>query len=599
MNAYNQYKTYTLGNGLTTTKTYDDYGFLNKIEATNSNIQNMEYDFDLENGNLKSRHDLRGVGLSRFEEFNYDNLNRLTEAKVNGTTQINTLFQSNGNISSKTDAGNYTYNGAKKNAVAKVSSQANISSFEQTITYTPFNSVEEIIENNTKLNFTYAADQQRRIMQYKNNNIIEQTTVYLGNYEEIIDAITGDAIKIHYIPGGDGLAAMHIITEPDGQAPVTETFYTYTDYLGSILTLTDESANIVYEQNFDAWGRERNADDLTYITSNTYTKPNWLTRGYTGHEHLTANGIINMNGRLYDPITARMLSPDNFVQSPLFTQSYNRYSYVINNPLKFTDPSGENWFSDRWDDIKDGWNAAWDFINGTYNPETGQNEGGLAQQVPNWVPNFSVGVNSSGQTFHTVGNSGNIYHNNVVATPGINWAEVNAYLVLQNMMTPTGIYGEELNLGGWEPKEGDLWSHPSNRVNTGDAISISIDISGVVGKGEKVKAELIFLTQGQDRFTFKPQITSGRAYGVDLSIGFQLNKYFYTGRLENFNKGTFNGYVQDIDAGYAIFDYGIGGGKDNYGNYLLGGSFGISLGLPWPVGTYSPGAYSEPWQSGW
>ena len=51
--------------------------------------------------------------------------------------------------------------------------------------------------------------------------------------------------------------------------------------------------------------------------------------------------IINMNGRLYDPVLGRFLSPDNFVQMPDNAQSYNRYSYCLNNPLKYTDPSGE------------------------------------------------------------------------------------------------------------------------------------------------------------------------------------------------------------------------------------------------------------------
>lgn len=62
---------------------------------------------------------------------------------------------------------------------------------------------------------------------------------------------------------------------------------------------------------------------------------------YTTHEHLREFGLINMNGRLYDPQIARMLSPDNFVQDATSTQGYNRYSYVLNNPMKYKDPSGE------------------------------------------------------------------------------------------------------------------------------------------------------------------------------------------------------------------------------------------------------------------
>jgi RHS repeat-associated protein len=282
-------------------------------------------------------------------------------------------------------------------------------------------------------------------MTYYNNELLEKPTYYFGNYEKIKLA-NGDITELHYIAGGDGLAAIHVITTPITQPSTPSTFYTYTDHLGSILTLTDQDANLVYEQNFDAWGRERNPDTWDY-SANSGTKPEWLTRGYTGHEHLAEFGLINMNGRLYDPILGRMLSPDNYVQSPFSSQSYNRYSYVINNPLKYIDPSGENW----WDDVKDGWenvkdayNDFWEFLNGTPNPQTGQNEGGLAQQVPSWVPDFSVGVNSSGQTFHTVGNSGPIYHNNNSYTiPGINWSEVNYNNYVGGMPT-TGLFGEPL-----------------------------------------------------------------------------------------------------------------------------------------------------------
>ncbi len=48
-----------------------------------------------------------------------------------------------------------------------------------------------------------------------------------------------------------------------------------------------------------------------------------------------------MNGRLYDPVLHRFLQPDNYVQDPFNTQNFNRYGYVLNNPLIYTDPSGE------------------------------------------------------------------------------------------------------------------------------------------------------------------------------------------------------------------------------------------------------------------
>ena len=54
-----------------------------------------------------------------------------------------------------------------------------------------------------------------------------------------------------------------------------------------------------------------------------------------------------MNGRVYDPELGRFTSADPFVQFPFSTQGLNRYTYVNNNPLLFTDPSGYSIF-DKW-----------------------------------------------------------------------------------------------------------------------------------------------------------------------------------------------------------------------------------------------------------
>jgi RHS repeat-associated protein len=75
------------------------------------------------------------------------------------------------------------------------------------------------------------------------------------------------------------------------------------------------------------------------------------TRGFTGHEHIDHADIIHMNGRIYDPSLGRMLQADPFIQAPKNSQSYNRYSYVLNNPLSYIDPSGY-FFSKLWKGIK-------------------------------------------------------------------------------------------------------------------------------------------------------------------------------------------------------------------------------------------------------
>jgi RHS repeat-associated protein len=78
----------------------------------------------------------------------------------------------------------------------------------------------------------------------------------------------------------------------------------------------------------------------------------FTNRGFTGYEHVDELGIIHMNGRIYDPELGRFLSADPNIQAPLHSQSHNRYSYVINNPLKYTDPSGYSWWSKTWKKVK-------------------------------------------------------------------------------------------------------------------------------------------------------------------------------------------------------------------------------------------------------
>ena len=125
---------------------------------------------------------------------------------------------------------------------------------------------------------------------------------------------------------------------------LTYRHYILKDHLGSWTTITDEKGKIECEQSFDAWGKMRNPYTWREFDPNgTQPQGPLFDRGFTGHEHLFEFGLINMNGRMYDPLMSTFLSVDNYVQSPENSQNFNRYAYCLNNPLKYTDPDGE-WF---------------------------------------------------------------------------------------------------------------------------------------------------------------------------------------------------------------------------------------------------------------
>ena len=334
VNVFGEFTQYTYGNNLVTTKTYDCLGMLRKIST--GSIQNMDYSYDYTSGNMISRKDnLQNL----LEIFTYDNLNRLTG--VSGPATLTMSYSSNGNILSKTSAGDYSYDGSKPHTVTSVTNPDGlIPTTTQRVTYTSFNKVDSIIQSNLVYSLNYGAENQRTISRLYDNGTIQKTVYYDGDYEKEVKP--GNNIRqIHYIAGGDGLAA--IFVKNNGQDTL---YYIHTDYLGSINVITNQSGAVIKNYSFDAWGRRRNPVNWTY---NNVPTSFLFSRGFTGHEHLDQFGLINMNGRVYDPILARMLSPDNFIQAPDFTQSFNSYSYCLNNPLIYTDPTGYS-----WDDVPEG-----------------------------------------------------------------------------------------------------------------------------------------------------------------------------------------------------------------------------------------------------
>ena len=343
--AFGRFTSFTKGDGVTTTYKFDDFQQLEEIQA--GNIQHHTYQWDNQTGNLNERKDLI-YGLQ--ESFTYDNLNRLETGVASSITggfvlnSISTAYEGNGNIDYKSDAGDYTYHEEKINAVVAATNDiGQISGLMQDITYTSRQKAELISEGGHTLNFVYGHDNHRRKTMYSNQDGVQLEKYFVGPYEKEIEA-EGGIVKvrhINYISAGDGMTAIVLQEEVISDVREVEEdkiYFTYKDHLGSIVALTDVEGDVVMEQSFDAWGRYRNPQDWTY--NDVEEMPTWL-RGYTGHEHLPHFDLINMNGRVYDPILGRMLSPDIYIQDPLFSQSYNRYSYCWNNPLRYTDPSGD------------------------------------------------------------------------------------------------------------------------------------------------------------------------------------------------------------------------------------------------------------------
>ncbi|WP_291200382.1 FG-GAP-like repeat-containing protein [Dyadobacter sp.] len=333
MNGLGQNTAYTLGNGKSSAINYD-YG-IPKLFST-AGVQNLELTWDYPKGNLTKRKDYI---KNKEESFTYDNLSRLLSATVTGKPAQTTTYELSGNIASKTDAGQqFSYHPVKLNALAGIIAPTTaLPMLTQDITYTAFNQPEKITENGSgqpyELTYTYDAGYQRIKGVMKKNGALINTHYYFGSYEKDITPGVPDK-HLHYIHTPAGLSA--IVIRENG---TDQYYYTYTDHLGSLLTLTAPNGAVILDQNFDAWGRLRHPANWDY--TNVPAPTSYLYRGFTGHEHLTNFNLINMNGRMYDPVVGRVLSPDNFVQNPYSTQAYNRYSYVMNNPLKYTDPSGE------------------------------------------------------------------------------------------------------------------------------------------------------------------------------------------------------------------------------------------------------------------
>ncbi|WP_159521669.1 FG-GAP-like repeat-containing protein [Sunxiuqinia indica] len=329
MNEYGQITSAKYGTNLTATMAYNK-GL--PQSATIGSLCQYSYGFDQKFGWPNSRTNNKHSSLTEY--FGYENL-RLDSIWGNSNATNGFGYETNGNIIRKEDVGLMEYDGYQiTDFYAK---DANLVPTDlQDINYTWFQQVKDVTEGDYFAAFTYNSDQQRCKMVMKQNDVEQYTRWYAGS-KDIKEKV--GTTETHYAwLGGDAYSAPAVSVKVGTTQPVI--YYILRDYLGSITHVVKASDLSADEYSFDAWGRRRSANDWSY-TLDTNDKELFAGRGFTGHEHLPEFGLINMNGRLYDPLLERFLSPDENVQMPDFTQNFNRYSYALNNPLRYTDPSGE------------------------------------------------------------------------------------------------------------------------------------------------------------------------------------------------------------------------------------------------------------------
>gem|GEM_PF-6788058 len=301
------------------------------------------------------------------EQFQYDNLNRLRyytlSGDASGTQEV--TYNAIGNILSKTDvAGGAQYSYGTGNTSAAndagphaVTAIGNVSyrydnngnllyerennEVKRSFSYTLADQISQISTSAGRVQFSYGPDRQRfkRVDTTAGNKTT--TTLYLGGTEKIYYS---DAVEWKRTIGGIAQVT-HTLDLTETSEQDQQLHFLLRDHLGSITHIVDQFGLPVQSMAFDPWGKRRNASDWAALEEgglNSFAKAAKpiTSRGFTGHEMIDGADIIHMNGRIYDSHLARFVQADPIIQAPEVLGSLNRYSYVWNNPLNMTDPSG-------------------------------------------------------------------------------------------------------------------------------------------------------------------------------------------------------------------------------------------------------------------
>ncbi|WP_137936092.1 polymorphic toxin-type HINT domain-containing protein [Chitinivorax sp. B] len=374
-NAAGQVTQFLLGNGHTVNRNYyETDGLLQAVMTRNAAgqaIQDFGFEFD-QLGNLKKRVDYSldpaaNKPLNLAETFDYDRLNRLTQAILTNAGQSIYKFYSYddlGNLVSKSDFSyHYVYGNGRPHAVSMAyalnaptdSTKATLYRYDDN-----GNLTDELIGGSPVRNASYFASNLPKAVQRFGSTAASVSFVYDAErlrVKETASGPTGNSTLYHLRPETHGGAhyeketkgnttTHHVylyagselvgkVSQQAGNANKTAHYF-LTDHLGSIAVITDDAGAVIERLAYDPFGKRRlpSGPDQAGLNGTT------TRHGFTGHDHLDGVELVHMNGRIYDPRAGRFMTPDPNVFYPDNSQDFNRYAYVHNNPLSATDPSG-------------------------------------------------------------------------------------------------------------------------------------------------------------------------------------------------------------------------------------------------------------------
>lgn len=317
--------------------------------ATSQGSRSQDYAYEWDKvGNLLQRQDL-SQGL--VEAFSYDDQNRLTTTRLNNTLTLALSYDAGGRIRSKSDVGNYVYGGSHPGAVTAIGAgpagtrsyaydtNGNMSLRDGSpISWYPFQMPKRISQGGADYaEFAYGPDRQR-IRQIARTGSNTVTTVYVAPHFEVETSGGQRSYRGTVFVDGEAIYSQVEKENPDNLAG----YFLHRDHQGSVdhLSRAAGAGPQTMTQQFDAFGKRRNANWTADPAGARNLDNHYLERGYTGHEHLDNLRLIHMNGRVQDPFLGIMLAPDPSLGNLLNPQSLSRYSYVANNPASLIDPSG-------------------------------------------------------------------------------------------------------------------------------------------------------------------------------------------------------------------------------------------------------------------